>query len=581
MSEQNRPGFTTTTIAAAAAGIGLCFVVTKYRTQILKKLKIILNSSDPLRNQQIQVINNVEECRALMRNLKTHCDEFSVLGFDCEWVTVGGVRRPVALLQLTSHRGLCALVRLSHLQMIPSELKEVLEDDNILKVGVAPQGDASYLARDYGVCVASTFDLRYLAAMTGCKTGGLAKMSEDHLKVTLDKNWRIRCSDWEAPTLNEKQINYAATDAHVGIELFKFFAEKLEPKGFVKKQSAYVQRIIDEYCFSFIDLTYSGSQILSKDSQSQKTKKNQNGSSSVSLDKFKERKIATRQKPLYTNAFLQANDGELLCTIDQKKAMWYVNKNIGEIVAEDPLTVRLKFEPSGRAVGQTGKYYQTPKDNKCVVCGETEKYTRKNVVPREYRKNFPFVMKDHTSHDVLLLCPRCHQISNMHDLNLREKLAIECKAPFPTKNTNTKTVEVPRLKELKSICRALYFQRDKIPEERQCQLRAKLNELCPEQEHFSDEFLKSYIDIETTEMNENYYAHGEKVVEFYQKSKEGLVSLERKWREHFLHTMKPKFMPELWSVEHNVERLQIRANEGRIDEGDLVLAGLSLQTATD
>lgn len=52
-----------------------------------------------------------------------HCDEFSVLGFDCEWVVVGNVRRPVALLQLTSHRGLCALVRLSHLQMIPFELK--------------------------------------------------------------------------------------------------------------------------------------------------------------------------------------------------------------------------------------------------------------------------------------------------------------------------------------------------------------------------------------------------------------------------------------------------------------------------
>lgn len=38
-------------------------------------------------------------------------------------VTVGGARRPVALLQLTSHRGLCALIRLSHLRMIPSELK--------------------------------------------------------------------------------------------------------------------------------------------------------------------------------------------------------------------------------------------------------------------------------------------------------------------------------------------------------------------------------------------------------------------------------------------------------------------------
>lgn len=116
------------------------------------------------------------------------------MGFDCEWVIVGGSRRPVALLQLASHRGLCALIRLSHLGMIPSELKGILEDDNIVKVGVAPQGDADYLVRDYGVCVANTFDLRYMAAMTGCRPNGLGKMTEDYLKVKLDKNWRIRCS---------------------------------------------------------------------------------------------------------------------------------------------------------------------------------------------------------------------------------------------------------------------------------------------------------------------------------------------------------------------------------------------------
>lgn len=69
--------------------------------------------------------------------------------------------------------------------------------------------------------------------------------------------------------------------------------------------------------------------------------------------------------------------------------MWYVKKEIGEIVKDDPLTVRLKFEPAGRAVGQTGEYYQKAKENKCVVCGEAEKYNRKNVVPREYRKYFP------------------------------------------------------------------------------------------------------------------------------------------------------------------------------------------------
>lgn len=107
------------------------------------------------------------------------------------------------------------------------------------------------------------------------------------------------------------------------------------------------------------------------------------------MSNFKERKITTRQTPLYTNSLLEANDGELLCTIDKKKAMWYVTKELGVIVSEDPLTVRLNFEPAGRAVGQTGKYYQTAKENQCVVCGARDEYNRKNVVPREYRKNFP------------------------------------------------------------------------------------------------------------------------------------------------------------------------------------------------
>lgn len=101
------------------------------------------------------------------------------------------------------------------------------------------------------------------------------------------------------------------------------------------------------------------------------------------------RKLSTRQNPLYYNCFLQAPDGELLCTCDKKKALWYISKGIGELILEDPLTVRLKFEPAGRAVGATGKYYQKVKENQCVVCGNSESYSRKNVVPREYRKCFP------------------------------------------------------------------------------------------------------------------------------------------------------------------------------------------------
>lgn len=52
-----------------------------------------------------------------------HSDEYNVLGFDCEWISHGKDRQPIALLQLASHRGVCALIRLCHLRVIPRELK--------------------------------------------------------------------------------------------------------------------------------------------------------------------------------------------------------------------------------------------------------------------------------------------------------------------------------------------------------------------------------------------------------------------------------------------------------------------------
>lgn len=100
--------------------------------------------------------------------------------------------------------------------------------------------------------------------------------------------------------------------------------------------------------------------------------------------------MSTRAKPLYDNCIMTAPDGEVLCTCDRKKAEWYVIKELADIVTDQPTyTIRLKFEPKGRAVGEVGKYYQTPKENKCVVCGEKDSYIRKNVVPRDYRRHFP------------------------------------------------------------------------------------------------------------------------------------------------------------------------------------------------
>ena len=72
-------------------------------------------------------------------------------------------------------------------------------------------------------------------------------------------------------------------------------------------------------------------------------------------------------------------------------------------------------------------------------------------------------MRDHTSHDVLLMCVQCHQKSNYYDLELRRSLADECDAPLKESRV---LEEDQGVKKLISASRALIKSREQIPEAR-------------------------------------------------------------------------------------------------------------------
>ena len=56
--------------------------------------------------------------------------------------------------------------------------------------------------------------------------------------------------------------------------------------------------------------------------------------------------------------------------------------------------------------------------------------------------------------------------------------------------------------------------------------------------------------------NESYVPHGLKVVKATaEQGLKGLMELERRWRQHFLSTMTPRYLPSLWSVGHNHNKL--------------------------
>lgn len=531
-----------------------------------KRKSRLLDAVDAFSYINIKIVTNERNCDEAVNELRRRCCDYNALGFDCEWVTDHGKRKPVALVQLSSSDGLCCLFRLSSMETIPNSLKDLLEDEKIYKVGVAANDDGKYLFQDYSVKLKSTLDVRYLAELCGLEPGGLAVLSKNLLRIVLDKSWRIRCSNWEADELTVKQKQYAAADAHVAIKIFEYLLKEYRFKSMMKDLLRLSKKLsVDDICQKYADIGFK-----------QKSRK-------VAGDIPKESKLkdvrvskryVLRSKPLYQNCFLQAPDGDLLCTCDNKKALWYVDKGLAEVVGGEPLTVRLRFEPAGRSVGEVGRYYAQPKANRCVVCGATNSYIRKNVVPREYRKYFPEIMKEHSSHDVVLLCAACHQRSNARDQAVRARLAERARAPLPAADNARETLDV-RKKKVKSAANALLYQSQKheLPEERRKVLEQIILDYYPQHKEVSEDVLKEAVELCVVQENVDYESHGMKVVEYFSKRDGGLLALEQMWREHFINVMKPNYLPDLWSVKHNEERLWIKWSEGRLSENDLKVIG--------
>jgi hypothetical protein len=104
-------------------------------------------------------------------------------------------------------------------------------------------------------------------------------------------------------------------------------------------------------------------------------------------------------------------------------------------VSENPFTVKVNFEPSGRSLEGDEEwvddvYYATDRQNKCVSCGHTENFSRFHVVPTLYRTHFPDSHKSHRSHDVLLLCFDCHNKASRHQDTVKHDLAKKYNSPL-------------------------------------------------------------------------------------------------------------------------------------------------------
>ncbi|QSZ41756.1 hypothetical protein GJV85_06415 [Sulfurimonas aquatica] len=161
--------------------------------------------------REISVIQNKEELDLAIESLKYT----RLIGFDSEQKPTfkkGETPNGVAVIQLATPN-LCYVIQIKKIKDI-SSLIALIENDNIVKVGINLVGDREALYSEFGIKMRGTIDIdRVLSKLTSRNSIGAKKAARIFLNQNLQKSKSMSTSNWETPTLSQSQIKYAAEDA--------------------------------------------------------------------------------------------------------------------------------------------------------------------------------------------------------------------------------------------------------------------------------------------------------------------------------------------------------------------------------
>ncbi|VVC27069.1 Ribonuclease H-like domain,3'-5' exonuclease domain [Cinara cedri] len=516
------------------------FLIVKFMMiKVLTKIPLI-KSLVKLRARQITIVETVEQCEQIAVKLEKSSTYLPIIGLDCEWVSQNEIRHPVALLQISDANGICSLIRLSKFKTIPSSLSKILSNPNVIKVGVAISDDAHLLMNDYNLEISGYIDLRFLAREFHLQERSLAALAYKLLGCELDKDWRVRASDWEADLLSNRQIEYAALDAYIGFKIL----EKLRNKTISWRDWLFStnKQKWDKFIFKY-------SEFKNVPFKNVRTNANINSKSKPNVRSYSTSTIKAAK--VYDNCLMENIDGTVMSTCSHKKVDWYITQGLAELVNDNPRTIRLNFPADFK--NRNDNFSVLPRADICTVCGRTEYFRKKSIIPKEFVRYMPTSAKSHITHDTLLLCYWCHIKSNTFDFAIRKQLFDKCQIKELNPNKYQKIPVYTKIMRSKSLAKTLLKSQNKLPDEVYNKLKLEIAEIYNIR---PDRVFDSYLEILLTIKNLKYTANdkqqnnaAEKVVKHFLEL-DAINELKAIWRQHFLDTMKPKYLPQFWSVSY-------------------------------
>jgi len=257
-------------------------------------------------------------------------------------------------------------------------------------------------------------------------------------------------------------------------------------------------------------------------------------------------------------------NGKHMFTTSQRKAEWYLKKNLGVVVGVNE--VQLTKKPKGEGFAEDEIFGLLPRINRCVVCAAIDNLQRHHVVPYHYRKFMPVEYKSRNHHDVVLICREHHEqyemIAKDYKTIIARRYGVGTIEELNNEYISTVVERLRRKFKISKLLGTIIDNFNEIPSSKIEVIGAELssmvrfnvmNKTFLELEKILNKLDKSIAKEKRDILSINDYYHGNVVVKQF-KSHEDFEFFIKGWRTHFIETMKPKFMPEGWSVDFRCKR---------------------------
>src|ERR1035437_28452 len=256
--------------------------------------------------------------------------------------------------------------------------------------------------------------------------------------------------------------------------------------------------------------------------------------------------------------------GRHMFTCGEKKAFWYLERNLAELIGDN--IIKLLFIPKGNGFEDNEEFGRSIRQVRCVVTGNEENLERHHIVPYCYRTFFPEAFKSKNHHDVVLMNFEIHskyeRKANQYKDIIAEIYGVKTIKELNSEYTN-KLREIGKCNSiLLNAIHSLFKSYGKLPYEKKMEKLYFISE----QTNISYDVIErlSYIQMYKLylllkkehivemeafkEQNKNTYDHGYQIAQKLDTD-EKIKDFVKLWRNHFIETMQPKFMPIGWSVD--------------------------------